>query len=374
MAEGPNEAFCCGDDGPRDAKEKAKEEDYDPFPLKNDRAQLWKSLCDADELERRQRHFDTAHWNDDASNIEDDSLDTATFLLPNQQRILDYNLFLQNQRYYDDLKHVDHRFIDFGATTPMDPSNDATTHSASPLIIEQDKALGKGGFCWDAAFILGEYIVSQLSSNLSNEFSSNSRMTLVELGCGTGLCGIYIARFLPKSISGAVTMHLTDMAGPIQALMQRNLRRNMDYVYEDELQEYLAQQYPMWKIPSTTADMNASSSAIVEASVLDWDDFASPSYSTFKNTHDIVFGSDVVATLYNPVHLANTIYCLCHSRSMVYISFKERLSRIHDSFHTQMRTLFRQVDIISTQNISRNRNPDVYILIAQHRIDVKPSS
>jgi hypothetical protein len=40
-----NKAFKCGNDGPRDAKEK-------------------KSLCDADD-------FDTAHWNDDSSNIED---------------------------------------------------------------------------------------------------------------------------------------------------------------------------------------------------------------------------------------------------------------------------------------------------------------
>jgi Lysine methyltransferase len=364
-------ALPCDDQDPRDVEE---EEEHESFSLKNDQALLWKSLCDADERERLRKDDNSCNLHNYGSDRGDDSPDTSTFLLPKQQRLLDYNAFLHNQRYYDDLKHVDYRFIDFGTIARMYASESELSRYISPLIIEQDKSLGKGGFCWDAAFILGEYIASQLTSKL-HERTDSCKTTLVELGCGTGLCGLYIARSLPANSAGTVVIHLTDMAGPIQELLQRNVRRIMDHEYEDELQEYVAQQYPSWNNPSTSADINAPDSVTVDASVLDWDDFAHPLQDSDSNdTYDIVFGSDVVATLYNPIHLANTIHCICHNQTTVYISFKERLSSIHDAFHTLIRTLFQQVNIISTQNISRNHNPDVYILIAQRKIELKRSS
>ena len=58
-----------------------------------------------------------------------------------------YSSFLNHQRYYDDLKHVDYKAIeyDFGEGD-----------RAVKVKIRQDKRLGKGGLCWDAAFCLVE--------------------------------------------------------------------------------------------------------------------------------------------------------------------------------------------------------------------------
>ena len=67
---------------------------------------------------------------DDASQHQDDQVD----VLPNKQRVLKYDSYLAHQRYYDDLKHVDCHYIDYGAIG-----------GSGRLVIEQDKSLGKGG-------------------------------------------------------------------------------------------------------------------------------------------------------------------------------------------------------------------------------------
>jgi Lysine methyltransferase len=90
--------------------------------------------------------------------------------------VLDYNAWLRSdQRYHDDLKHIDYKYIDF-RSDHWDPDD------LRPLIVEQDKSLGKGGFCWDAAYILGEYLSSQSLDRPAQGAS------VVELGSGTGLC------------------------------------------------------------------------------------------------------------------------------------------------------------------------------------------
>ena len=108
-----------------------------------------------------------------------------------------------------------------------------------------------------------------------------------------------------------------------------------------------------------------------------------------------MFGSDIVASIYDPIQLAYTIFYLCHAQSVVYLSYKERLSRIHAIFQTAMTEMFQHVRIFNTctgttvfdtniihsdpavtavdnsnddENdfISRNGNPNVYIIIASH--------
>ena len=78
----------------------------------------------------------------------DDGNDDECVVFSNGDRLLRYELFLEHQRYYDDLKHVDFKYMDFGCLG-----------TDTPLIVEQDKTLGKGGLCWDAAYILGEYVI-----------------------------------------------------------------------------------------------------------------------------------------------------------------------------------------------------------------------
>lgn len=116
-----------------------------------------------DALERRL----SSHPLDEEEPSEEAGDHTAASTEAGGGAILNYASYLSHQRYHDDLKHVDYRFIDFGS-------------ALSTMIIEQDKCLGKGGFCWDAAHILGDYLASEQCLRRGS--------TVIELGCGTGLC------------------------------------------------------------------------------------------------------------------------------------------------------------------------------------------
>ena len=79
-----------------------------------------------------------------------------------------YESYLATQSYYDDYKHVNYRFIDFG------------TIGDRPFLIEQDRTVGKGGVVYDAGFVLAEHVMN------SEEWKNDNPSTVVELGAGTG--------------------------------------------------------------------------------------------------------------------------------------------------------------------------------------------
>ena len=247
-----------------------------------------------------------------------------------------YASFLAHQRYYDDLKHVDHKYIDFG-----------DFQTGSRLVLEQDKSLGKGGFCWDAAFVLGEYLVQQLIETPATK----QEIRAIELGCGTGLAGLIVAKAVPDC-----HVVLTDLP-ELMPLLNRNVHRNFHkdipiFEEEVELREYMHRD-----VVSNNEHVRGS----VSASILTWGDRGQEeSHGTF----DIVFAADVVATLYDPVALAKTIANLCHDKTTVYVSFKERLSSIHRHFEESMGARFGRIDIIRPTE-SRNRNPEIRIMIAR---------
>jgi hypothetical protein len=301
------------------------------------------------------------------------------------------------------------------------------------LLIEQDKSLGKGGLCWDAAFILADYLSStseaimksatttrnggnededdDTKQNRAVQTTTTGRTTTtiraIELGAGTGVCGLLIA----QRVSGW-HVALTDLPA-LQDLLKRNAARfqhgrrrrygpppddgNDNDEDDDDDDDIGLRQYYLERDKRGSADRydsatttTTSGGSTVEVYPLDWADVvaaaaaadddgaassASPPHRGNRIGHntigpfDIVLGADVVATLYDPVALAGTIQKLCHDDTIVYISFKERLSSIHRRFETEMARLFRDVTIIDRRNdgqpLSRNRNPDVRILIAK---------
>ena len=90
------------------------------------------------------------------------------------------------------------------------------------LLVEQDKALGKGGLCWDAAFILGEYLIYNANNTWRKRTRTRTATKIIELGCGTGLCGMLLAKGIiaagcgsndssSSSLGGAVEVALTDL-------------------------------------------------------------------------------------------------------------------------------------------------------------------
>jgi hypothetical protein len=279
---------------------------------------------------------------------DDAARDGATTHTSTPSLLLDYESFLQHQRVYDDLKHIDYKYIYF-------PGDD--------VLMEQQKSLGKGGVCWDAAFILGEYLIQ--TNGIPSKAALQPIKNILELGSGTGLCGIMLAKALDAHVC------LTDLE-PLLPLLRRNVARN----FSSDTSIGLG-------ITDTKADnlldasddpglpMEKSSKGTVSVQTLDWECEQDIRKCREGTKFDLIVGADIVATLYDPVALAHCVYDLDCDR--VVISFKERLSSIHRTFEAAMAQYFGSVEICAPTNC-RNRNPDVQILVATGRMQADRGS
>lgn len=309
-----------------------------------------------DHEERAERNK-LENTNQDGMDDDDDKDVTADLILvyslPSRTRILSYDRYLKHQRYYDDLKHIDYDFISY---TPA-----SCDRNESSLLIEQDKALGKGGICWDAAFILGEYLVETIAQNeweTGKKISTNTH--ICELGAGTGLCGLLLARSLNSMANKSnknipqcsYNICLTDLP-ELMPLLQRNVKRNTAF--------RLSGHNELCILPN-----DILSSVVVTSSTLTWGD------RDAENRHgsfDWVIAADVVASLYDPIALARCLHHLAHRNSHIVLSFKERLSTVHRLFEQEMRTLFDRLRIIEPRRsdgtfVSRNHNTEIKIIWA----------
>lgn len=332
-----------------DTTSSSDEGSVDPAGKLFDRAIFLRSLREADEAERGEAAAAAALK--DASGLArrkdetgDEISNGGIRLLANGVRVLVYDDYLRDQRYYDDLKHSDCDFIDYGVR-----GGSQAMPGQMPLIIEQEKGMGKGGLCWDAAFVLGEYLARRHAVAIAA--APTKKTTLIELGGGTGLCGLFVAQALDH-----VHVTLTDLAA-LQPLLLRNVRRNFGVADDTLLDEYYGAARSDPRRPRQQPRCN------VDASVLEWGDRAAEER---HGTFDVVIGADVVASLYDPIQLARTIVRLCHATTVVYISFKERLSAIHRQFEAEMDRLFRETEMVRPE--SRNRNPDIRILVARCKL------
>ena len=211
---------------------------------------------------------------------------------------LDYQNYLANQSYYDDYKHVNYHHIDFGIVGDR------------PLIVQQDRSVGKGGLIWDAGYILADHLIQ--TQELWNPTRRPVRM--VELGSGTGVTGLMLACAFPES-----QVHLTDLA-QLMPLLNTNAK-GMDNATVGELE---------W---GTTATLDK---------------------------YDVIVGSDVVASIYDSSALAKTIYDLVNKRSQVYLACRDRLAGSIEQFEGHLSRLF---DVVERRKAtSYNKNPDVWIL------------
>lgn len=301
----------------------------------NSEIDAFDSLMRKGEFMRRLRELELQDEAERAAQEDScESNDSVTTTSAGQQ-IFIYETFLAHQRYYDDSKHINYKYIDYG-----------TLGTSTPLVIEQDHRLGKGGLCWDAAFILGEYVENVLKSN-----PLLHTKTFIELGSGTGLAGLMVA----KALNVHVTM--TDLP-ELMSLLQRNISRNLPRKASDT--KDLDEVY--WEYmggESGRRDSRGSASA----SVLCW---GNKEQEASHGTFDVILGADLVASLYDPYALADTVFHLCHNSTKVYISFKERQTEYHVMFETAMRKRFTKLEILSPQ--SRNANPGVRIIVAENKM------
>ena len=316
------------------------DEDPDPFLQQMNRGEYLRQLRLLALQDEMERSLEETKCDNDAilapitdinrKKVTQEPMDEVQIV--NGQRILHYDAYLAHQRYYDDLKHIDMHFINYGSFAKLsrvESSNDvrdmkATTTSIGPatngeLIIQQDKSLGKGGFCWDAAFVLGEHVLLHHADWMGR----GSRCTRVlELGAGTGLCGLMIAQATDAHVT------ITDLP-ELLPLMEGNLRRNF---CEGEKER-------------------------VQARTLRWgcqEDYSDAPY-------DVILGADIVASLYDPVALAATLYALSGPDTKIYISSKSRLDKPHEEFDMEMKRLFGKVERVEAE--SRLKNPDVFVMV-----------
>ena len=230
---------------------------------------------------------------------------------------LNYDSYLQQQAYYDDYKHVNYRFIDFGMVGS----------AKDRLLIEQQRIEhSKGGLVWDAGVILAEHVVHEQAewNKQQHQRQFPAAVEMVELGSGTGITGLYVATALPDD----VTMAITDLP-ELVPLMQANL------------------------------DHNPHSQTNTTAFPLAWG-----STNGYSNHHyDVILGADVVAGIYDPVKLAQTIADLCRNEhTLVYLAVNNRLHEIIQTFEEAMLPLFSILE--RRAPVSRNKNPNVTILVA----------
>jgi predicted nicotinamide N-methyase len=263
----------------------SNDDEYDAFSSMLSRGALLRKLR---ELERE----------DEAEREQEDAM-MSTMQEKNDDATLRYENFLAHQAYYDDYKHVNYKYVDFGVV-----GNDR-------LVIEQDRTVGKGGFVWDAGYILGEHVLRQ-----HNEFQQPC--SVIELGAGTGITGLVIAQSRPDTAK----VHLTDLAA-LQPLLEKNSK----------------------EIPNATFGE------------LEW------GVTGINNQkYDVILGADVVASIYCAEALAKTIDELAKPDSRVYLACRDRLAGTIDQFESYMRQIFSHVE--RTKAESFNKNPDVWVFSA----------
>lgn len=283
------------------------------------------ALCQRDACDTG-GYFDEEKKEDGDGDVGGERPEDVVRVLPTKETVLDWNSYLAHQSYYDDLKHVDVNYIDFGPVR----------HGGRQLIVEQRKALGKGGFCWDAGFVLGEHVVAH-AGDWSRGLPRRPRV--LELGAGTGLAGLMIAGATASDVTVTDLPELTE-------LMADNVRRNFgdDGRGDGTGPGTIASRALRWGVP---------------------EDYGGAPY-------DVVLGADVVASLYDPRALARTIYELSGPRTKVYISSRVRLDRPHEEFDEELARLFDTVRKIRRPS-SRLRNPDVFVHVAEGKRELPPS-
>lgn len=271
------------------------------------------------QLEREDEALREQDRQEQQQQVEEEEVDSNT---------LDYNKYLQNQEgKYDDYKHVNFQYVDFGiisnGAADNDDSNDDNDDSNNsdneyeqntPLVIEQDRTVGKGGFVWDAGFILAESVLRMEQRETEWLLPSNRSQRIIELGAGTGVTSLMIARARPTA-----TVHLTDLP-QLQPLLEKNC----------------------------TTCQNATHG------VLEW------GKPVNGEPYDVILAADVVAGIYDSSGLAKTIYDLSHEKTVVYLAYRHRLSGLIDRFESYMNELFTRVERRPAD--STNKSPNVFIL------------
>ena len=353
---------------------------YDAFDNMLDRGAWLRKLRELelqDEAERSAQQAEEGE--EDQENKEDNGNDSDDTLL--------YSKYLASQGYYDDYKHVNYQYINFGSLPNREKQQQSSssmmndgkrcdsclsmasletastmTSSTSTMagkrcdsclsmssmvssedypdgsccvvgtnnsnfVLEQDRHVGKGGFVWDAGHILAEHLIHTAQEWNTSMMTSSSGSTtkVLELGAGTGITGYMIAKSFPTTTQ----VHLTDLP-ELLPILHKNRHHTQ-----------------------TTHNTSAFE--------LQW---GASTTSTSPESYDVIIGADVVAGIYNLPALISTIYDKSHESTMVVLAAKDRITGTCQATIENLRECFHYVDHIKPTELARNKNPDVTIIVA----------
>ena len=199
-------------------------------------------------------------------------------------------------------------------------------------------------FVWDAGYILAQTFLrnyyyqqqqqqqkQKQTTNHQNPQPNNTPLHIIELGAGTGITSLLIAKSLLQNKNDtAVSFHLTDLP-ELQPLLQQNCVINF---------------------PHQTNK--------VTHGVLEW---GSNTNTIPANTYDVILGADVVTSIYSADKLAHSLYALStNAHTQIYIAYRERVTGMLATFLTRMHTMFAVVDTTTLPPNSTNHNPTVVIV------------
>jgi len=167
-----------------------------------------------------------------------------------------------------------------------------------------------------------------------------------------GLTGMMIAKACECQV------HLTDLPQLVK-LIEKNRARNF---HENEDCQDLHSVDEQYFIRSFSKLKHAQGT--VSVNILDW---ADPTTFPTEYPYDVIIGADIVASLYDPIALVDTMHILSTSSTKLFISGKRRLDLPHEIFETELRKRFLDVRRIPLDTC-RQRNPDVFLFIISEKV------
>ncbi|KAF9353839.1 Methyltransferase-like protein 21D [Mortierella sp. NVP85] len=231
---------------------------------------------------------------------------------------------------------------------------------------------GVGSTIWDAGIVLAKYFERSLAATPAE--SDTVALNVLELGSGTGVVGLAVARML-SAMKRKGKVVLTDKENVVP-LLQRNVDKNKSegIVIETRVLD--------WEIVSgikaidTTNPSSEGAAALPESTASKTTSDASPSIDSITSDHqelfdtewDLVILSDCIwiPALYPP--LIGTINSIIKTEKTKFlIAFEKRNFSEEMEFFAMLGKTFRFRDIKPEEQDANYQSEDIYVFTCQRR-------
>ena len=215
-------------------------------------------------------------------------------------RPFEYAEWLATQEYFDDLRFANHAAIRYRL-------------AGVPLVLAQNRLLGKGGIVWDAAFMLADHML--------RGDALERGAAVVELGAGAGLAGIAAAACRGCHVT------LTDRKEYVP-LLEANIARNRGAV--------------------------DGANGRVEAAALEWTQDLGGIPARYRRAFDVVLAADCVADIYDAPALLHTTRHVLKPGGRAYVLSRVRLPEHIEGVIAEATALFGDAELVDIDSDNRS--------------------